>query len=166
MSDSSNTIVDIEATPQDAARLADVIRSRLVSEGIVEPEMSDSALGSEGAHRPGPNYRIAIESAVGDPGFLGLMTNGLEIRSGRQIFTAFANGLELRCDACGSTLDLIENSDSAASTLSEWLDACDAWSKGGDQVSFACPKCGQRALLAEWRGPWPWGFGNLGLTFT
>jgi len=19
--------------------------------------------------------------------------------------------------------------------------------------------------LAEWRGPWPWGFGNLGLTF-
>jgi len=46
-----------------------------------------------------------------------------------------------------------------------WSDAVGAWFGGDDLVSFPCPSCGQQAVLTEWRGPWPWGFGNLGIEF-
>jgi hypothetical protein len=172
MSTWSDTIVDIDVTAQEAPRLAEVIRTWLVGEGIIEPEISGPAEG----HPPGASYRIAIESdedvvARQYGGYycvrsvLDTKPNGLEILVGREMSLSYQNGLELRCNTCRYTFDLLEDSDSAASAFSEWENACDAWLKGDDQASFACPKCGQGTLLAEWRGPRLWGFGNLALRF-
>jgi DNA-directed RNA polymerase subunit RPC12/RpoP len=172
MSTWSDTIVDIDVTAQEAPQLAEVIGAWLVGERIIEPEISDRAEG----HPPGARYVIAIESdedvlARQYGGFycvrsvLDTRPNGLEILVGREMFLSYQNGLELRCDRCGYTFDLLEDSDSAASAFSGWEDAADAWQKGDDQASFACPGCGQRTLLTEWRGPRPWAFGNLALRF-
>ena len=106
-----------------------------------------------------PAWRAALEEAIEGPAyeesFLGLWTNGVEFAVGRQVFDAGGNGIELQCDACDVSF---EPDDS-------WMDAVGAWFGGDDLVSFPCPSCGQQALLTEWRGPWPWGFGNLGIEF-
>ncbi len=87
--------------------------------------------------------------------FLHLAVNGVEIAVGRRVFDAGGNGIELRCDACGVPF---EPDDS-------WSDAAGAWFNGDNLASLPCPSCGRQALLTEWRGRWPWGFGNLGLQF-
>jgi len=174
-------VVDTEVSAEQAPELANIVRAWLVGEQIIEQEESDSVLGGAG-HRPGINYRTAIridtdgkarlqrllgaatispawravlEEAIEGPAyeesFLGLMVNGVKFAVGRQVFDAAGNGIKLGCDACGVTF---EPDDS-------WFDAVGAWFSGDNLVSLPCPSCGQQALLTEWRGPWPWGFGNL-----
>ena len=185
MSDNAQIVVDTEVSAEQAPELANIIRAWLIAEQIIEQEESDSVLGGTG-HRPGMNYRAAIridtdgkarlqrllgaaivspvwraalEEAIEGPAyeesFLGLMVIGVKFAVGRQVFDACGNGIELECDACGMSF---EPDDS-------WSDAVGAWFSGDNLVSFPCPSCGQQALLTEWRGPWPWGFGNLGIAF-
>jgi predicted RNA-binding Zn-ribbon protein involved in translation (DUF1610 family) len=154
LSDSAQIVVDIEVSAEGAAELANAVRAWLVGEQIIEQAQSDSVLsGSGGGHRPGINYRAAIK--MDEDTFLRLSVNGVKIAVGRQVFDAGANGIELRCDACGVSF---EPDDS-------WSDAVGAWFDGDNLASFPCPSCGQRPLLREWRGPWPWGLGNLGVKF-
>lgn len=153
MSDNAQIVVDTEVSAEQAPELANVVRTWLVGEQIIEQEESDSVLGGAG-HRPGISYRAAIQEDK-DFDFLNLWTNGVKFSVGRQVFDAGGNGIELRCDACGVSF---EPDDS-------WSDAAGAWFSGDDLVSFPCPSCSQQALLTEWRGPWQWGFGNLGVEF-
>jgi len=185
LSDHAQIVVDTEVSAEQAPELANIVRAWLVREQIIRQEQSDSVLGDTG-HRPGINYRAAIridtdgkarlqrllgaamvspawraalEEAIEGPAyeesFLGLMVIGVKFAVGRQVFDACGNGIELECDACGMSF---EPDDS-------WSDAVGAWFSGDNLVSFPCPSCGQQALLTEWRGPWPWGFGNLGIAF-
>jgi hypothetical protein len=153
LSDNAQIVVDIEVSAERAPELASIIRAWLVREQIVKQEQSDSVLDGTG-HRPGINYRAAINMDE-DYDFLHLWTNGVKIAVDRQVFHAWGNGIELQCDACGVCF---EPDDS-------WFDAARAWFNGDNLASFPCPSCGRRAPLKEWRGPWPWGFGNLGLEF-
>ncbi len=155
MSDSSQIIVDIEVTLQQATGFAERVRDWLISEGIIEHERSDSVFGGEG-HRPGKNYGLASEP---DADFLTLRTNGVEVEVGRRVFHAGQNGLQLRCDACGQDFDLRPPLNTPS------FNAVGIWFGGDDTVSFSCPQCGQHKPLTEWRGPWQWGFGNLGFRF-
>lgn len=151
MSDFSQIIVDLDATPEEAERLGVAVLEWLAGEGIVQRKTSDSTLGSEG-HRPGRNYRKVITD---DHDLLGLATNGLEIMTGRTVFEAGGNGIELRCDACQHQFQPED----------DWFDAVGVWFEGDDEVTFSCPRCHEARRLPEWRGPWQWGFGNLGFQF-
>ena len=153
MSDSAQIIVDIEVDAERAPALAGMVRAWLVSEEIVEREQSDSVLSSTGGHRPGRCCRTAIKTE--DNQFLRLQTNGVEIVVGRRVFDAGGNGIELSCGSCRHDFEPGE----------PWMDAVSAWWVGDDRAGFACPSCGQKTLLTEWRGPWPWGFGNLAVIF-
>jgi hypothetical protein len=185
LSDHAQIVVDTEVSAEQAPELANIVRAWLVREQIIRQEESDSVLGDTG-HRPGincqaairidpdgkarlqrllgaamvsPAWSAALEEAIGGPAyqesFLGLSTNGVEFAVGRRVFDAGGNGIELQCDACGVSFEPDDL----------WSDAVGAWFSGDDLVSFPCPSCGQQALLTEWRGPWPWGFGNLGIAF-
>jgi hypothetical protein len=185
LSNFAQIVVDTEVSAGQAPELANVVRAWLVGEQIVKQEESDSVLGGAG-HRPGINHRAAIridtdnkarlqrlleaamvshawraaleeaiEGPAYDESFLGLWTNGVKFAVGGRVFDAGGNGIELECDACGVSFEP-DNS---------WYDAAGAWFDGDDLVSFPCPSCGQQPLLTEWHGPWPWGFGNLGIEF-
>ena len=154
MSDHSQIIVDIEVGPREAKRLGKSVLDWLINEGIVEREGSDSAMSGVG-HRPGPRYRSVIEE---EDSFLELAVNGLELVTGRTVFDAGGNGLELQCSSCDYQVSSDED-------VSAFVDVIDAWYEGDDQTTFKCPRCGQARLLRDWRGPWQWGFGNLGLQF-
>ena len=158
MSDHSQIIVDLDATPEDAPRLAHVVLTWLAEEGVVQREPApDSVLGDNDGHRPGPKFRKALEEPEDESAanFLDLGLNGLEIEVGRTVFHSGGNGTELRCEACEHEFDPGD----------KWGDAVDAWYEGDDEVTFPCPSCGEARRLPEWRGPWQWGFGNLGFQF-
>ena len=153
MSNFAQIVVDTQVSAEQAPELANIVRAWLVGEQIIEQEESESVLSGTG-HRPGMNYRAAIKLDLDT--FLGVGgVNGVKFAVGRQVFDAGGNGIELECNVCGVSF---EPNDS-------WYHAAGAWFDGDDLVSFPCPSCGQQALLTEWRGPWPWGFGNLGIEF-
>ena len=150
MSDFAQIVVDTEVSAEQAPELANVVRAWLIGERIIEREEGNSVLDGTG-HRPGISYRIAIQENR-DFDFLNLR---VKFAVGRRVFDAGGNGMELGCDACGLSF---KPNDS-------WYDAACAWFDGDDLVTFACPSCDQQTLLTEWGGPWPWGFGNLGIEF-
>jgi hypothetical protein len=86
---------------------------------------------------------------------LEVSTNGLRIAVGRQFFHAGGNGIELTCGACGSTFE----------PGSGYMDAVADWLDGNDAAAYSCPSCDRSQRLTSWRGPFAWGFGNLGLEF-
>ncbi len=151
MSNHSQIVVDLDVSAREANVLADSIRDWLISEGIIENTTSDCALGD--GYRPGARARTAL--AEDDDSWRALVTNGLEIRIGRQVFEASGNGIELACASCHAEF----------SPEDDWFDAVGRWHEGDDAVTFDCPSCGRRALLDDWEGPWRWAFGNLGFEF-
>jgi hypothetical protein len=152
MSDHSQIIVDIEVSAQDAEPLAGSIREWLAKEGIIEDAPSDSALAGPG-YRPGLGCLAAVSR--GDGIWRELLTNGLGIRIGRQVFEASGNEIELQCANCCAEF----------CPKAPWFEAVDQWDQGDDAVTFECPSCGRQDLLSNWRGPFPWAFGNLGFEF-
>jgi predicted RNA-binding Zn-ribbon protein involved in translation (DUF1610 family) len=116
--------------------------------------VTDCVLRSGGlGDPPGQNLDAAVEGATDTTRCL--WTNGLAIVVGRTIFDGGQNGIELRCPRCGVTFE----------PEGDWVNAVDAWVNGDDAASYACPSCRWEQPLREWTGPWPWGFGHLGLEF-
>lgn len=157
MGDSSETIVDIDVSAEEASVCATMIRTWLITEGIIVPEESDCTLGGAG-HRPGRNWRKAItpiEDRFDENHFLKLWTNGVAFEIGRNFFHTGQNGIELQCNACKN---IFEPNDSYTDLVGEWFG-------GNDKVSFSCPSCDQQTRISEWRGPRPCALGNLGIAF-
>lgn len=152
MGDSFQILVDRDASADEAPRLAAEVRDWLVARRIIEGGLTDSALGDLG-HRPGLGYRAAVAGPDEEPGFLSLLTNGLQIEVGRTVFHTI--GGELACRACGARFEPEDG----------WSEAVDDWYSGNDGAEFGCPNCGKPERLVDWNGEFPWGFGNLGFKF-
>ncbi|NBD12441.1 FmdB family zinc ribbon protein [Corallococcus silvisoli] len=152
MGDSFQIIVDKDASADEAPRLAAQIRDWLVARRIIEPELTDCALGDSG-HRPGPGRTAAVDAPDEEAWSWRLQANGLEIEMGRTVF--FTIGGELTCRACGARFEPEDG----------WSEAVDDWYSGNDGAEFECPECGTPERLVEWNGEFPWGFGNLGFKF-
>ena len=150
MGDSFQTLVDKDVTEEEAPRLAEQVRQWLVARRIIESELSDCTLGESG-HPPEPAHTTALENPSLNA--LDHMTNGLQLQVGRNVFSTPYG--ELTCNACGSCFEPGDH----------WSDTVGFWYEGDDAITFACPSCGRSERLTEWTGEWPWGFGNLGLTF-
>lgn len=155
MSDNSQAIVDVDATEEEAPRLAEELLAWFSAEGIVKPDPSDCILGEGLGYAPGPRFFVALEDPSAADGLLTLPSDGLRIATGRQVFDTGGNGIGLHCAACGATFE----------PGPEWIDAVEEWDGGNDAAAFACPSCNHKQRLADWRGPWAWGFGRLGLEF-
>ena len=161
MSDNSWIIAAVDISAEEAPERAKIVREWLIAEGIVEREISDSVLGGDGGHSPGRNYAAAVKPEwvqkvqAGNYSFPRLRTNGVAFITGRTVFDAGGNGIELQCRFCGSVFVPDES----------WSDAAGLWYDGDDRVRFPCPSCVERTLLTEWGSPWPWAFGNLGVEF-
>ena len=151
MSDSFQTIVDVQVGAGEAAALADRLRGWLLGKGIIDSALSNNTLDQPG-HRPGPQAASVQEMRVD---LSRVAVNGVQILVGRRVFDAGGNGAELTCERCLETF----------SPDSSWTDAVGAWHSGADSAGFACPRCGEERPLIRWRGPFPWGFGPLGLCF-
>ena len=153
MSDNWQTIVDVEASPDEARRLGEGIKLWLLEERIICEQTVPAPEGV--AFLPGGGFTRAVGAAYASAQGI----DGVTIETGRRVFDSGSNGLELTCASCGTTFDVAFGDDSP------WTAAVEAWHAGADDASFACPSCHARRRLVEWRGPWPWAFGNLGIGF-
>lgn len=165
MGDWFRTIVDTEATPDEARGLAAGVLDWLIADGFVSAERTDCVLGADAGHAPGTRYGEAVQDP--DPALAALWSNGLHITVGRTVFDAGqGEPSAVTCPHCAAETPLV---DAYWSPVEEnWApfgEAVAAWSEG-DDAPVACPSCGRTAPVHTWH--WAgdhFAFGHLGFTF-
>jgi hypothetical protein len=150
------TVADVEATPEEAARLGAEVLSWLVKQGIVMAEETDCVLGNRG-HQPGPNYVAATAELWAD--MHRLATNGFRVVTGRTVF--YSMGVDqVVCPHC----EAVAVDDQDKGSWSDFSPVIDEWYAGGAGVR-PCKHCGQPVGINDWEWSPPWGFGYLGFEF-
>ncbi len=153
MGDWFQIIVDREASPGEAERLASEIRDWLAGWGIVQNTMTNCVLGGDGqGYAPGPEYRQVVDFDH-HHNIQILKTNGLQITVGRMVFHPGQGDYTVSCPKCHT-----------ACVQSEWNKAIGEWNKGQTGTLY-CPICKQSTPITEWTFEPMWGFGNLGFKF-
>ncbi len=161
MGDWFQTIVDVEATAQEAEALADATVTWLVDARIIAAEASDCVLGGAG-HAPGTGYLAAVSEA--DPYLLTSRTNGVEIITGQAVF--YSMGAEtVGCPHCRQAVALSDEHGHPNAAWHELSDSIDAWFSESGDGRRPCPTCRADVGLNDWAWSPPWGFGYLGLKF-
>lgn len=159
MSDGAETVVAIDCPLADAPVRGRAALGWLISEAFVSAEPTDCLLGTKKGHAPGPNFMAAISGShrgsVTVEQLGSLRANGVEVVVGRTVHTSGGNGAELTCPDCRACFEPGQ----------DWGDAAATWYEGDDAVSYGCPHCGSVQLLADWDGPYAWGFGSLAVVF-
>ncbi|MCX4763000.1 hypothetical protein OG562_18850 [Streptomyces sp. NBC_01275] len=141
MGDTFQTIVDRDASPQDAPRLAERVVDWLVAEGIVLAEAEPGwALSERPAHPPGPNWHKAVADARwGAP-------EGLAVYSEHHIFYSpdALGPAAVTCGRCAATT-LLEGDLAAI-----FETATIRWHETG-VADADCPACAETVPLSAWR---------------
>ena len=163
MGDYFQTIVDLDASPEEAAAYADRGLAWLLSEGLVLPDRTDCVLGAPLGHPPGPNWAgvCGPEDASWEPG------GGLDVQVGRTVFSAGQGEPEaVTCPRCEATTRLI--TDTWQSDDEAWEPfgaALRTWDEEGE-ADVVCPACAAPVPLPEYR--WAddfFAFAHLGFEF-
>jgi len=133
------TIADVEATAEEADELADALLAWLIETGVV------------------PSAGCVSRNEV--------TTEGLEIVTGRNVFSSLTGDWWVTCPHCAWSTDPEDTR--IGDSVGAWQDLQDTisgWHAGGsDQVR--CPNCRRDVGLNDWGWSPPWGFGYLGFTF-
>lgn len=163
MGDHFQTIVDLQATPRQAAQLAERVVEWLVAEGIVLAERTDCVLGQPLGHPPGPNWQRAAapEDAGWDP------WDGLAVYTGRTVFHGGQGEPEaVSCPRCGVTTRLTTDEwDLIEDVWALFGKAIDTWHKTGT-AQVECPACADSVPLPDWTWADDWfAFAHLGFEF-
>ncbi|MFF1439887.1 hypothetical protein [Streptomyces sp. NPDC058295] len=143
MGDTFQTIVDLDAGPQDAPRLAARVVDRLVAEGILLPEAKPGwALGNGPAHPPGPNWHTAVADARwGSP-------EGVAVYAEHHIFWSNFHHRPgptvVICTRCGEATEVRED------LTERFSEATEAWYETGG-AAVDCPGCARSVDLSGWR---------------
>jgi hypothetical protein len=148
LNDSFQTIVDLQATGDEAEALAALVLAWMVGEGIVEAASRDGWVGE--GHAPGPRYTTAVVQP--DSGLHKLWNNGLEVVTGRTVF----HSVDVDAIACPHCQMAVVR-DWLRPAIQEWL--------AGAAGTRRCRGCGRVMGLNDWCWRPPWAFGYLGLQF-
>jgi hypothetical protein len=153
MGDGFQAVVFNAGSPNNAAKLRQRLQQTLAAEGIVASVASDCTLGNpERSFAPGPNYRSATTEE--DHLDFKLRVNGVEFSDGRQVEIA-PDIYHAYCRSC----------DYGGEVDDRFFEAVSTWYSGNDSAEVACPVCGSRQPLVQWRIEPPWGFGDVVVTF-
>lgn len=163
MGDHFQTIVDLDAGPQDAPALAQRVVDWLVTEGIVLAERTDCVLGQPLGHPPGPNWHRAVAEDDAD----WKPSDGLAVHTGRTAFHGGQGGAEAaRCPRCATTVRLYtEDWDLIDEAWAPFDRAIDVWLATG-AADVGCPACAAVVPLPDWS--WTddfYAFAHLGFEF-
>ncbi|TDC11473.1 hypothetical protein E1267_00595 [Nonomuraea longispora] len=163
MGDWFQTIVDVEASPEEAGALADGVLSWLVSSGVVAAERTDCVIGAALGHPSGPRAGEVVDAS----GWSGPWQGGLEVRVGRTVFDGGqGDPTAVTCPHCAATVELMNDDfELDREAWEPFRDVVHEWDEGYDVV-IDCPSCGRPVEPAGWR--WAddyFAFGHLGFRF-
>ncbi len=151
MSDWFETVVDVDADPEEASSLAERVVSELVRRKIIQSGVSDCTLGAFG-HRPDSGINDLLRAK--DDLLPQLATNGLEVSVGRTV--SVPPGLNsISCPLC--------NTEATTDSL-PWGDAVGDWYDGGEGV-LTCAACMAPSPVVQWRHSPTAAFGHVAFTF-
>ncbi len=151
MSDHGISIIPRQSGYPNNKIKAKEILDWLVSKDIVKPDASDCILSSEHGFAISEGAKYVTPRPETLP--FGLMVNGLEIITERQVFHTGGNGIEeLICPNCHKNL-----SEEDWTFFAQWQDQ--------ESNDIACPLCNTAADIHEFIFKPEWGFSNLGFTF-
>jgi hypothetical protein len=151
MSDKSISIVPKLSNYPNNKDKAKEILEWLVFLDIVKPQLSKCVLGSYYGYCISAGARNVINPLFELP--FNQETNGLDIKTDRQIFDTAQNGLdELICPNCSN-----DNSTEDWNFFSEWNE--------GESNNLTCPICNKGIDVHKFKFNPEWGFSNLGFTF-
>ncbi|SFQ53263.1 hypothetical protein [Hymenobacter arizonensis] len=150
MSDNSISIVS-KISDYPANRLkAQQILDWLISEDIVERELSTCVLSSELGYAIAKGASLITDMPQNLP--MNLAVNGLEIIVKRTVFDTGGNGVEsIICPKCSK--DIVEN---------DW--DLESWSNS-EIDKLLCPQCEALSDINQYCFVPDWGFSNLGFKF-
>jgi tetratricopeptide (TPR) repeat protein len=154
-------IADVEATPETAAQLAQMITDWLVSAGIMEPERTACVPGQYGGHAPGPSRNEVVAelfSANDMPDRL----SGVLLSTGRSFCHPMTINAAI-CPSCGRSITLRRNGQ-LATAWERIIDAIALWEDGG-VGTLRCPICANGAHVSDWQFNPPCVFTHLILLF-
>lgn len=171
MADRFRTIVDIDAGFAEASALAETVLDWLVATQVVESEPTDRVYFSDSGYPPGTAASRVVEWAADTIAPYSMVTNGLVIHTGREVFGYYREDGFPDAAICPACHTMTPRADSEAGSASEFwklfeVDGLAGWFAGDDAAGVPCPACGERIRLVEWR----WAghalaFGCLGFTF-
>ncbi|MFF1544081.1 hypothetical protein [Streptomyces sp. NPDC058291] len=153
MGDTFQTVVDRDATPEDAPRLAGAVVDLLVAEGIVLARAEPGwALGDDPAHPPGPHWHKAVADARGGS------PEGVAVYTRHRVFYSSFDDrwtAAVSCPRCRTGLR----------DTAPFSDPIDRWYRTGE-ADVECPACAATVPLEAWN----WtedhlAFVHLGLVF-
>jgi hypothetical protein len=154
MGDWFQSIVDLEATEDEAEILARDIIDWLVSEKIIDEESCDCVLGENSyGYPPGINWPAIVKEYFSS--FLELLTNGLNISIGRKVFHSGQGPVSIACPNC--------NMEGARDR--DWGDAISEWYTRSGEGIVTCTSCGRATSITKWDFQPVWGFAELGFEF-
>ncbi|WP_137992496.1 hypothetical protein [Streptomyces vilmorinianum] len=156
------TVVDLDATAEDAPALAARALDWLVAQGIVRDERTDCVLGAPLGHPPGPRWASAVAVEDWEPG------GGLRIEVGRTVFHGGQGDAQYAvCPHCATrTRFCTEDWEYIEDGAREPFDrAISAWHDTG-AAAVTRTHCGRDGDLTAWA--WAddfYAFGHLGFEF-
>ncbi|GAA4702463.1 hypothetical protein APR04_000385 [Promicromonospora umidemergens] len=151
-------IADVDATDDEAPRLAEVITSRLAEREILSPDIVQGAAFGDPGYEYGPRWADAVEEAEPWP------PGGVRIIATREVFWGGQGEYEwAQCPRCGHRLDPDAHG---------LLGGVDAWLLASPAPT-SCPECRASVELNQWRwhedyfafaalGLWFWDWPDLG----
>jgi len=148
MSEDRQSIVDLTAGEQDAARLASDLSGWLLHEQIIQANPDPDALVRPSRYLPGERWRSAVEESSRSPDLLRQVNNGVDIHTARAVFGPGEYGAPQACPACGyrSKITSQREFDQEVDTESELLRA---WQEHGEPLR-SCGRCGQARPVGDW----------------
>jgi hypothetical protein len=151
MSDHSISIVPKLSTYPNKEPKGKQILEWLISLDVVKPEPSDCTLSNS----LGFSISEGAKGIVKEPSYLpyGLVTNGLEVITQRQVFDTGENGIETAiCPTCGGNIAEYD-----WSFFNEWDE--------GSSTNITCPLCNVSTNIHLYVFTPEWGFSDLGFKF-
>ncbi|SEN23712.1 hypothetical protein [Nonomuraea pusilla] len=167
MGDWFQTIVDVEATSEEAEALAAEVREWLVGSGVAAPERTPCVLDAELGHPPGPRAAEVADASGWSPDWPGSWSGGVSVLTGRTVFDGGqGDPTAVSCPHCSASVVLVDDCfELLDAAWAPFREVVHGWAEGRDVV-LACPSCARPVAPAAWR--WEddyFAFGHLGFTF-
>ncbi|MFJ3711916.1 hypothetical protein OG204_06110 [Streptomyces sp. NBC_01387] len=170
MGDHFQTVIDVEATQEEAERLAPRLVDWLVEQGIVTRELTRDgmySMGTDVGHLPGPHWARAVSDASDEPDAPGPVA----VIVGRNQYCGgqgASEAVSAVCPRCAREIRFIDYQ-SLVHAVDEdaWRPFCqgiEAWRATG-HAGVSCPSCVKPIPMTEWL--WAPGFalGSLAVDF-
>ncbi len=155
------TLVDVEATAEQAAGLANSLTRWLVETGVAQASTCTHALGAGTGHAPGPRWtEVVVQPDALPPG----LRTGIEVGLGARVYDSGRGEYDgVACPHCGGFLDF---ADPATGEPTELADTPPVAPEDDDAATL-CPHCATPVDFNdwEWSGDGQLAFGHLSVRF-